>query len=317
MENRDKTEEFDLNSILKPLFIFSLPRSGSTLLQRILASHDEIATVAEPWILLPYLYTLKEKGVYAEYGHDVMTKAIKDFCKNLPNQQDDYLKEIHDFIIKIYAKAAPENTTYFIDKTPRYHLVIEEIINLFPEAKFIFLWRNPLAIAASMIETFGKSKGKWNLYGWKIDLFIGLTNLVTASEKFSKKIYTLQYEDLIYQPNIELSKLFNYLDLKFNPEVILNFNQINLRGKMGDPFRDKQYQFISCDSLDKWKQTLANPIRKLWSQRYLNWIGQDRLTTMGYDLQELLKEIETIPTNLDMFSSDILRISYGIIYPFL
>ncbi|MBF2013971.1 MAG: sulfotransferase [Rivularia sp. T60_A2020_040] len=312
-----QTEEFNLNSNLKPLFIFSLPRSGSTLLQRILASHDQIATVAEPWILLPYLYTLKQKGVYAEYGHNIMTKAIQDFCTNLPNQQDDYLTEVHDFIIKLYAKAAPKNTTYFLDKTPRYHLIVEEIINLFPEAKFIFLWRNPLAIIASMIESFGRSKGKWNLYGWKIDLFVGLTNLLTAHEKFSTQIYSLRYENLVSQPDIELSKLFSYLDLEINPELFSNFNQVQLKGKMGDPLRETQYQSLRCDSLEKWKQTLSNPIRKLWCRNYLNWIGKEKLLMMGYDLQNLLEEVDTVPTNLDMIASDLLRMSYGMAYSVL
>lgn len=42
-----------------PLFLLSLPRSGSTLAQRFLAAHDAIARASEPWILLPYLYTLR------------------------------------------------------------------------------------------------------------------------------------------------------------------------------------------------------------------------------------------------------------------
>ncbi|MBA3701438.1 MAG: sulfotransferase [Rubrobacteraceae bacterium] len=42
-----------------PLFLLSLPRSGSTLAQRFLAAHDAIATASEPWILLPYFYTLR------------------------------------------------------------------------------------------------------------------------------------------------------------------------------------------------------------------------------------------------------------------
>jgi hypothetical protein len=38
------------------IFLLSLPRSGSTLAQRILAAHEGIATTSEPWILLPYGY---------------------------------------------------------------------------------------------------------------------------------------------------------------------------------------------------------------------------------------------------------------------
>ena len=48
-----------------PIFIFSLPRAGSTLLQRVLMGHPEIASIAEPWLLLPLMYVQKEHGVLA------------------------------------------------------------------------------------------------------------------------------------------------------------------------------------------------------------------------------------------------------------
>ena len=65
---------------MQPIFLFSLPRSGSTLAQRIIASHAEIATTAEPWLLLPCLYALRHGGVYAEYSQATAVKAIRDFC---------------------------------------------------------------------------------------------------------------------------------------------------------------------------------------------------------------------------------------------
>ena len=43
---------------IRPIFIFSAPRSGSTLLQRVLAAHTQVATASEPWILLPLLSPL-------------------------------------------------------------------------------------------------------------------------------------------------------------------------------------------------------------------------------------------------------------------
>jgi hypothetical protein len=64
------------------IFVFSLPRTGSTLLQRIIATQPDVATASEPWILIPYLYTLRENGVYAEYGHRMMVRAVEDFCED-------------------------------------------------------------------------------------------------------------------------------------------------------------------------------------------------------------------------------------------
>jgi hypothetical protein len=66
-----------------PIFLLSLPRSGSTLVQRVLAAHDGVATAAEPWILLPQIYALRTEGAYAEYGHALATRAIGDFARNL------------------------------------------------------------------------------------------------------------------------------------------------------------------------------------------------------------------------------------------
>ena len=100
---------------IKPLFIFSMPRSGSTLLQRLLACHEKISTAMEPWVLIPYLYTLKEEGVYSEYSHFLVTQAIDSFCDQLPNGQDDYLAEMRLFILRLYSKVADKNAKGYKD----------------------------------------------------------------------------------------------------------------------------------------------------------------------------------------------------------
>ena len=126
-------------SDLKPAFIFALPRSGSTLTQRILASHKDIATVTEPHILLYYIYSLKDRGVYSRYNHQSLVWAIQDFCNELPNGVEDYLAELRTFVLRLYARATNNKAKYFLDKTPKYSLVVNDIIHIFPDAKFIFL----------------------------------------------------------------------------------------------------------------------------------------------------------------------------------
>ncbi|MEZ4607679.1 MAG: sulfotransferase [Deinococcales bacterium] len=63
---------------MTPLFLFSLPRSGSTLLQRILAAHPDIATLSEPWFILPLIYMTRDEGIYSEYDHSHLTRALTD-----------------------------------------------------------------------------------------------------------------------------------------------------------------------------------------------------------------------------------------------
>ena len=297
-----------------PLILFSLPRSGSTLVQRILGAHTEIATVAEPWILLPLLYTLKEQGSYTEYNHQYTNIAINDFCRELPNGQDDYLTAISNFARELYTKARKGKEHYFLDKTPRYHLISDNVIRLFPDGKFIFLWRNPLAIAASIIETWGS--GRWSIYRFKIDLYEGLTKLIDTYSQHRETVHAVRYEDLTTNADAEWKSIFDYLELDYDPELLAQFSKVKFDGQLGDPTGAKQYDAISSEPLHKWKTTLANPIRKAWCRRYLNWIGQERLSIMGYDLAELLDELAAIPSSPRRVIGDIALMSFGVPYCF-
>ena len=58
------------------IFIISQPRAGSTLLQRMLSGHPDIATAAEPWLLLHPLYGLRQHGIQAEYNSQWAFKAV-------------------------------------------------------------------------------------------------------------------------------------------------------------------------------------------------------------------------------------------------
>ncbi len=291
------------NTYPTPIFLFSLPRSGSTLLQRIMAGHEAIATTTEPWLILGPLYSLKKKGIIAEYNHAALFTAVNDFCGVLPNGRNDYLAEIREFALRLYAKATPEGATYFLDKTPRYLLIIEDILELFPDAKFIFLWRSPLAVIASIIKTF--EQGRWELNSFKVDLFSGLSNMITSWERHSNIAFSLKYEDLLRQPKRTLLPLFEYLDLPYDEELASTFTGINLGGTFGDKVGIGRYNRISNEPLEKWKADVAGPVRKLWCRRYLNWIGKDRLRIMGYDADELLTELDSVPTRLNTLFSDL------------
>jgi Sulfotransferase family len=136
---------------LKPLFIFSLPRSGSTLLQRVLMSHSKISSTAEPWLLLPLLQMLKKEGTVTTYSHQNCQKAMVDIVSNMRGGKPEYNHLLKEFVESIYASTSKDGSVYFLDKTPRYYMIIPEIVELFPEAKFVFLFRNPVHVYASML----------------------------------------------------------------------------------------------------------------------------------------------------------------------
>ncbi len=134
-----------------------------------------------------------------------MVWAIEDFTNYLPGGYNDYLEELHEFAVRLYARASGKDTKYFLDKTPSYHLVVEQIIEIFPEAKFIFLWRNPLSVISSMLSSW--QNGRWNIYHSEFRLFKGLSNLVFAFEKYQDQVCSIKYEAMILNPDQSTSHL--------------------------------------------------------------------------------------------------------------
>ncbi len=288
-----------------PVFIFSLPRTGSTLLQRVLGAHSEISTVSEPWILLPLLYARRDTGIYAEYDHGLARGAVDDFIATLPAGGADYDDAVRAFAMRLYERAARPGASLFVDKTPRYHVVAEDVMRIFPDAKSVFLWRNPLAAAASLINTY--ADGQWNLYLNKVDLFDGIGHLIDAYRANQQRAYAMRYEDLVREPEAELRKLCDYLGVPWQASMLTDADRVELGGRLGD----RRQAPVSADGVGSWQATFAPALRRRWARRYLSWLGRERLATMGYDLDELRAELSSTPATFDGVAVDAARMLYG------
>ena len=295
-----------------PIFIFSLPRSGSTLLQKILGGHALVSTISEPWFLLPLFYAVKSSGIYTEYDHRFVRQAVRDLYESLPNKQQDFTREIRRFALNIYSKASKDGACFFIDKTPRYHLIIDEIADAFPDAKFIFLWRNPLAVASSINKTW--AKGKWKLYAYKVDLYTGLDNLVLAKKKYINRSISIRYEDLVTKPEDSIKSVCKYIDIDYDESLISHFTDTKLSGCLGDPTGSKKYQEVSGGSLNSWALDFSNPVRKKWATGYLRWIGSERMSVMGYDYDKTLSDLRIRRFGFTQIFSDMVRMVFGFLY---
>lgn len=302
------------SSGITPIFIFSLLRSGSTLLLRMLNALPQISSIAEPHILLPLIYTLKPRTVYAEYSHELVTWATEDLCRHLDGGQSAYEAAIRHFALELYESASSTDARYFVDKTPSYSLIASEVIRIFPDARFIFLWRNPLAVAASICSTW--RAGKWFTYQYRAQLYQGLSGLANAYQANRTCSLALRYEDLVTYPAETVTRLSDYLDISLTHFEESDFSASVPKGRLNDPYAySSSRNEISSQYVQKWTKILNNPLRKAWSRRYLRWIGEERLAIMGYDLQTLLKEIESVSTSMEYVLSDLYRMPYGYLYP--
>lgn len=288
---------------VEPIFVFSISRSGSTLVQRVVGAHDGVATVSEPWLLLPQLFAFKPHGVRAEYVHPLMVSALEEFCARLPNGREDYRQALHDFVLRLYGDAAGPDATHFLDKTPPYCLISEEIMQLFPEGRFVFLWRNPLSVIASMIQTFEP----WHPTMASSDLFIGLPRLIDAYRTNRDRAHATRFEDLTGGTTKPWCELMAHMDIEFDPGALERFSDVHLGGPMGDPTGVKRYTTLSAEPNDKWRTTLANPLRVAWCRRYLRFLGDERLAVMGYDGDVLREQLDGLPVGTDGLLGDAAR----------
>lgn len=274
------------------IFIFSLPRSGSTLLQRLLMSHSQIHSVSEPWLLLPLAYLLnRDDNVEALYNHRLAQTAIADLVRCLPDGENTFYSELSACVKRTYGHLGPTDTLFFVDKTPRYFLIIDFIERLFPDAKFIFLFRNPLASLASTLRAFGQDR-LGGLHANHVDLYQGPKLLVDGRRHLADRAITIRYEDLVADTESTLQSISDYLQLDTGLSGAIADGK-GLLGTMGDK-SGLVYRSIEKSRADSWREAYSNLFRIRFAQRYLNWLGDDLLREMGYSRPELQAELSTL-----------------------
>lgn len=274
-----------------PVFILSLPRSGSTLLQCMLAARSDnaIETAFETWLLLPLLYPLSGRGCLAEFDMRSMPNVINRLEQRMPGGGGSVSRELAALATRIYTQISNKKSIYFLDKTPVYSLFASNLLRLFPQAKFILLWRNPLAVAASNMRLFSDSR--LQLRQQYFELYRGLTRLHEMVSVNRNNIHVLNYETLIAQPAETITAVFEYLSLPNDPGVLTRFSNVTLGG--GDTVSDQagrlRFDQLNNESVTSWVNNFNSPVRRLWARNYLKWIGDERLHAMGYKRDELLK----------------------------
>lgn len=278
---------------LCPVFLISLPRSGSTLLQKMLTVGSEIHSVSEPWLMLPLAFMLREKDMLATYSHKTASCAIEDFIANLPHGQKDFNEALEDFSISLYNRLQPpEGTKYFLDKTPRYYLIVPFLAEVFPTAKFIFVFRNPLEVLSSILTTWMNNRLKINLH--YIDLFHGPHALSSGYDALKNRSVAVNYGDLVTSPEVELRRICAYLQIPFDPAMIAEYRNIEFSGRMGDQKGVKEFHSISTASLEKWKRILNTHYRKWFAKRYVRSLGDKTLMNFGTSVKELTHAIDCV-----------------------
>lgn len=274
------------------IFLISQPRAGSTLTQRILGTHREIYTVSEPWIMLHPLYAMRRDGYQAEYSIQNSQRALDNFLNLHPEGEDAYFQAVRQMNLPLYqGLLQTSGKRYFLDKTPRYYYILPELYRTFPEAKYILLLRNPLAILCSIFNTFIQDHW-WKIQYYQGDLLRAPNLIAQGLTDLQNKSLVLQYENLLVNPEIEIERVCNFLNVSFDAEIISYGDYNSEKWQFGDRSLIDQENKPMNQNSDRWQENLQNPIIWQSANNYLEFLGKDLLADLGYSYTQLKEILE-------------------------
>ena len=111
-----------------------------------------------------------------------------------------------------------------------------------------------------------------------------------------------------------ISRISDYLKISIDSSVGAKLEAGGLSGRLGDKTGTKKYGKLTPSSVDSWKKTLCNPLRKWWVGRYLRQIDGELFHAIGYDKGLLLGELNEVKPGVKFLISDVVRMTYGHLY---
>jgi len=191
----------EVDSECQPIFILGMPRSGTSLVEQILASHADVYGAGE----------LKLMGQWC-FGY------IKLFRNRPEIILQNYIAELQSR----YLKGLSELTTkkHVTDKMPVNFLWLGFILSAFPNAKIVHTMRSPMATCWSIYKSpFAGSSNGYSCSQEDVaefyNLYVDLMNFWRGA--FPEKIYDLHYERLTANQMEETQKLLSYCELDWDP----------------------------------------------------------------------------------------------------
>jgi tetratricopeptide (TPR) repeat protein len=223
------------------LFIIGLPRSGTTLVERILASHSEVQAGGEFEV---FPQTVIE-GVQKRGGMGVGKLEFVSAALELD------FEELHDQYMAAVASHAAA-ATKFTDKLPLNYLYAGLIQAALPDARIIAMHRNPLDVCFAMYKTLFASA-----YPFTYDLmdlgryYVAWDRLMLHWKKIiGDRWLTLNYEDLIAAPDEQVRRLLSHARLDWQ-SACLDFHRSPLAVATASAAQVRRPLY--ADSVERWK----------------------------------------------------------------
>ena len=245
-----------------PAFLVGFPRSGTTLLDQILASHSNIVCI-------------EEREHFANALSSVITDPDKlaDFAwlsgEAIEAARADYWRRVN-------GEEAPPEGALVIDKLPLNIVVLPLIKRVFPQAKIIFALRDPRDVILSCYQQrFGMNAAMAQFLSLDTaapyyDAIMRLMDL--CREKLALDLHQIRYEDVVADLAGAAHDLAAFLGVPFEPGM-LSFRETALKRDINTPSARQVIEPLYTRSVGRWKRYAAElapvlPLLEAWTARY-------------------------------------------------
>jgi tetratricopeptide (TPR) repeat protein len=228
----------------QPVFIVGMPRSGTTLVERILSGHSQLVSIGE-FTEFPRLYGIRLRR---EFARDT-TRTPSEASMHL-----DFAE-----LGRAYCQAARElagNAPGFVDKLPYNFLYCGYILAALPNARLIHLSRHPLDTCYAVYKTLF-----FGAYSFSYDL-TELANYYISYHRhmahwravLPDRILNVSYEALVREPEAQVRRIVDWCGLPWEASV-LDFHRQEEASMTASAMQVRRPMYT--DSIGSWRRAEA------------------------------------------------------------
>ncbi len=206
----------------RPLFVLSVPRSGSTLLYALLNQHSQIALLYEADLPTMHLYLLGRlrRGAWREKW---------EFWNQAPSRHGIAIESMPARVSDVWeatrivyqSVARRKRAAIWGEKTPQWYHCALYIAEKFPDASFIFLWRDMQAVMGSIVRA-AVTERLFRKEGFANRALLGNEQLRRACDALKARgrlVHEVNYEDLASNTPECMQQICQFLELPFEPQL--------------------------------------------------------------------------------------------------
>jgi hypothetical protein len=200
------------------VFIVGCPRSGTTWLQSLVASHPLAHTGRESHLFDWYLGPL--------IRHWNQELEIRDVGLGNYFREDEFHSLVRNFTLQLLAPMALslQEGELFVEKTPGHGLYLQEISEMLPQSRYLHILRDGRDVTASMLAASKSWASSWAPRDARNAARTWVKSVTTIREAArslpSGRFLEVRYEELWNDPRRILSEVMEFLGLKWNDQEV-------------------------------------------------------------------------------------------------